>query len=142
MQRKIFLLPSFLIAILISTGCSTTQVTFNKAKPVDSEKIYDKSFLNPDENNEKISVIRDQGFLGSACTHTIFINNKKVFDIEKGQAIMVSIEPGNHVLRLESGVGICPDTSLSESTFLKIGEPQTFRISISSNGQIMLSRIK
>jgi hypothetical protein len=98
--------------------------------------------LGENEGKEKVHVIRDEGILGSACTHTVFIDNKKVFDIDPGQAITVALEPGNHVIRLTSGAGICPDTSLSESTVLELGEPQTFRISISSNGQIMLSRIK
>ena len=128
--------------VLILTGCSTTPISFDKAIPVPHNKIYDKSFISSDKEKEKIMIIRDQGLFGSGCTHTIFINNKKSFDLGYGQALMVALEPGNHVLRLESGVGICPDTSISESTYLKLGEPQTFRVSISSNGQIMLSRIE
>jgi hypothetical protein len=130
-----------LLAIMIS-GCSTTPIKLEAAKPIPPEHIYNKSYLNHKEGNEYIHIIRDQGFTGSACSHTIFIDNDKAFDIQPGQAISVSLEPGNHFFRLDLGAGLCPNESYSQATYLALGEPQTFRISISSNMNIMLTRIK
>jgi len=127
---------------LIIAGCSTTPIRLESAKPVPAAHIYNKEYLEHKEGNEVVNIIRDQGFTGSACSHTIFIDNDKAFDIQPGQAISVSLNPGNHFFRLDLGAGLCPNESYSQATYLALGEPQTFRISISSNMNIMLTRIK
>jgi hypothetical protein len=141
-MKQINAIVIVVVSLITISGCSTTPVSYEMAKQVSASKIHDKSLIKVGDEKEQIKVIRDRGVFGSACTHTIFVNNQKAFDIEPGEAITLSLEPGNHFFRLESGVGICPDASISESTFLKLGEPQSFRVSISSTGQIMLSRVE
>jgi hypothetical protein len=134
------LILSILVSFVIA-GCSTTPIKIEAAKPIPSVHIYNDKYINHEEGNEKVTIIRDQGFTGSGCSHTIFIDNDKAFDIQAGQAIVVSLKPGNHFFRLDLGAGLCPNESYSQSTYLALGGPQTFRISISSNMNIMLTRI-
>ena len=133
-------------AIFIS-ACSTTQITEHKAKKIPQDRIYDPQYVTYEfiEKNKDISaitVLRDSGFLGSACTHTIYINNKKTFAIKDGEYISLKLPPEEYHIRLESGVGICPNISLSQNTNLKIGEHEKYRVSIASTGQINFSRIE
>jgi hypothetical protein len=137
-------MPLILLVLLslILAGCSTTQIKLEAAKPIPKEHIYNNAYLKHEEGNELVHFIRDQGFTGSACSHTVFIDNDKAFAIQPGQAISVSLKSGNHFFRLDLGAGLCPNESYSQSTYLNIGEPQTFRISVSSNFNLMLTRVK
>jgi hypothetical protein len=136
--------PSLTLIILSLSiaACSTTPINYGSADPVPSEHIYDSKYLVQDADQEAVNFVRDKGFTGSACTHTVHIDNNRAFDIRQGQGITIYLEPGNHFFRLDLGAGMCPNESHSESTFIKLGEPQTFRISISSNFNIMLTRIE
>lgn len=140
MNRSIF----FLVAIALS-GCSSVAISPNEAAAVPSEHIYDKSLLLPDSTKENITFIRDMGFLGiggAGCSKTIYINNVKSFELQQGQAITVSLLPGNYFVRLSSGAGVCPNVEKSENVQLVKGSAQTFRIIISQNGETLFARIK
>jgi hypothetical protein len=139
---KATLLHFYIAVLILFSGCATKQINLLKSISVPENKIYDKSLMNTDIKNEKLSLIRDRGILGSACTHRMYINDKRAFDIDAGQALEVALEPGNYVLRIQSGGGFCPNTSIAEGTLLKLGEPQIFRISTSLSRSIVLSRIK
>jgi hypothetical protein len=112
------------------------------AKPIPKENIYNSEYLKHEDGNELVHFIRDRGFTGAGCSHTVHIDNDKAFAIQPGQAISISLKPGNHFFRLDLGAGLCPNESHSQSTYLNLGEPQTFRISTSSNFNLMLTRIK
>ncbi|WP_290705331.1 hypothetical protein [Amphritea sp.] len=127
---------------ILLAGCSTAQIPLEEAKLIPKEHIYNNTFLKHEAGNELVHFIRDQGLIGAGCSHTVFIDNEKAFAIQPGQAISVSLKPGNHFFRLDLGAGLCPNESHSKSTYLNLGEPQTFRISISSGGTLMLTRIK
>lgn len=127
---------------LIVAGCSTTQVQPGTEQPIPPEHIYNADYLIHKPGNEIVNFTRDQGMLGSACSHMVFIDNDKAFEIFPGQAVAISLKPGNHLFRLDTGRGSCPNETHSQETFLVLGEPQTYRISISSNFNLMLTRIK
>ena len=131
-----------LLGMCIITGCSTTPVRFEVANPIPQERVYAAKLIEPSPEKETVKFVRDLGFTGSGCTHTIFIDNDKAFAIRAGEAIAINLKPGNHFFRLDLGAGICPNESYSQSTYLTKGGPQTYRVSISSNFNIMLTRIQ
>lgn len=137
MHSLLALLFPFFIA-----GCSTTPITFDTAKKVPEYHIYNDKYVGHEEGKETVYFIRGKGFEGSLCAHVIFIDNDKVCAIRPGEAIATSLTPGNHFFRLNLGIGLCPNESYSQSTYLAIGEPQTFRISTSQNKNVMLTRIE
>ena len=127
---------------LLFAGCSVVEINLEAFKPIPHEHIYNSAYLKHEDGSELVNFIIDQGFIGSGCSHTVFIDNNKAFDIQPGQAISISLKPGNHFIRHDLGVGLCQNESYSQSTYLKLGEPQTFRISVSSSYNLTLTRIK
>lgn len=136
-----------IIAALMITGCSTTQISEHSANQIPQNRVYDPQyvayeFIEKNKDITAITVLRDSGFLGSGCSHTIYINNIKTFAIRANEFINLKLPAGEHLLRLESGAGICPNISLSQNTNLEVGEHEKYRISIASTGQINFSRIE
>jgi hypothetical protein len=129
-------------ALLLISGCTTTPITIDVAKPVPEDRIFSNKYSVMDENKESVAFIRDKGLTGSACANTLYINGNKAFAIQPGEVIIVNLRPGNHLFRLDVGSELCSNESLSQPTFLNIGEPQRFRRSIGSNLKHMLTRIK
>lgn len=134
-----------LVLIILVTACSTRQIIEQQASEVPLDRIYDKQYVNLEtitSDDSAITIIRDSGFYGMACTHTMFLNNEKVFGIREGEYITLILSPGEYYLRLESGAGACLSVSLSQNAKIDVGEHEKYRISISSTSQINLSRIE
>jgi len=127
---------------LIIVGCSTTPTGPEDEKPIPPEHIYSASYLVNKPGNESVKFTRDKGMLGAGCPHMIFIDGDQVFEIFSSQFVVVSLPPGLHLFRLDTGQGACPNESYSQETTLVLGQPQTYRISISSNFNLMLTRIQ
>ena len=76
-----------LILIVLSlsiAACSTTPINYGSADPVPSDHIYDSQYLVQDTGKEAVNFVRDKGFMGSGCKHTVNIDNNRVFDIRHG----------------------------------------------------------
>lgn len=133
-----FVLPLFILFSIVA--CSTTPPKYGK--PVPAKFIHNQELTIRHDGDKSVKFVRDSGFLGAGCTHTIFIDSKKAVDLDPGQAFSAYLKPGNHFYRLSSGGGIRPNVSISEESLLVLGEPQKFRASSGSNFQVMLSRIQ
>ena len=75
------LLIGFLVMSFLS-GCSTSPVTEITGKPLLEARIYEKSYIAPESvqlNKAMVLFLRDSGFVGSACSHDIYVNDVKVF---------------------------------------------------------------
>ena len=67
----------FLGLVLSLIGCSTSPVVSNTAKPIPNERVYNQNYLKKHTPEQaKVTFLRDKGFLGSGCTHDIYVNNR------------------------------------------------------------------
>lgn len=130
----------WLIPLLMLSACATHQADPSDAKPVPREHIYNAKYLSVQADNEGVTFTRDIGVQGRFCADSIFVDNDKAFDIWPGEYVTIRLEPGDHYFRLETGEGICLDQVLSQPTNIKLGEPQTFRISILPDYKLQLIR--
>jgi hypothetical protein len=139
-MKKLFTL----MCILFISSCSTTQVNISESIPVPEKNIHEHDYLINKEGYEAVTFVRDAGLMGSGCSGILYINNNKAFTINSKQSITVYLKPGNHFFRLEKGTdnSLCPNEIMSQSTSLTLGEPQTYRISTSSNYNDGFARIK
>lgn len=131
------------VAMLV--GCSTTPVNEQTADPVPASRIYQPSLVKKgeaDRMNSTVTFTRDSGYFGSGCSHDMYINNVKAFSIRQGEIIRVSLVPGSYFFRLETGAGICPNIATSQSTELKPGAEEAYRILLPSDGNLRLTRVR
>jgi hypothetical protein len=132
--------------LLIATiaGCSTAPVTSQNAQAVPSARIYQPAMIGAatDAQQGTVVFLRDAGFLGSGCSHDVYVDNVKAFAIRHGEEVSIHLAPGDHVFRLETGGGLCPNISTSQETMLAAGEREVFRILIPSDGNLRLTRIQ
>jgi hypothetical protein len=123
---------------IIIFGCTTTPIQVGEGKQIPEKRIYNSEYLSPHDGYEKVTFTRDKGFVGSACTFILFIDNKKSFGLRQGNVVTTYLKPGDHFFRIKPG---CGSPVLSVSTTLVKGEPQEFRISLSMQ-QANFSRTK
>ncbi|MGF7240632.1 hypothetical protein ABIC11_001045 [Pseudomonas oryzihabitans] len=131
------------LGLLVLTGCSTDPVTKLTAGAVPDSRQYDQALLKRKSSDQaEVSFLRDSGFLGSACTHDIYVDGTKAFSVRQGEGMSVFVDPGEHVFRLETGGGACPNVATSQETNLKPGADVIYRILIPSDLSLRLTRIK
>lgn len=132
------------IGALALSACSTTPVTQRSASPVDQDRIYQRSYVGPADSAGDATVVflRDEGFSGSGCSHDMYVDNVKVFAIRHGEQITIHVPAGQHLFRLETGGGLCPNIAASQETILAPGARQIYRILLPSDGSLRLTRIE
>ena len=124
-------------------GCSTDPVTLQTAKSVSADRIYAQdTMVRSSPEQAKVTFLRDSGLYGSACSHDIYVDQKKVFAIRQGEGASVFLQPGEHLLRMETGGGMCPNIAASQEANLKPGSSQVYRILLPSDGSLRFIRIE
>lgn len=121
----------------LMTGCSTSPVSFDQAKPVPGGRVmaYGQKPAGP---YGTIQVSRDTGFVGGGCFVAIHIDGRPVARIDTGEAVSLFVPAGDHLVGLgadERGSGLCSFSgSLKEqSATLKAGQVMRFRIGGDTN---------
>ncbi|QOU08060.1 hypothetical protein WLF14_14330 [Pseudomonas fluorescens] len=133
------------LAMALLVGCSTSPVTEQTAKTIPSERVYHPEMLATRSGVESAATVvflRDSGMFGSGCSHDMFVNNVKVFSIRQGEFAKLYLDPGSYFFRLETGGGICPNIATSQSSELKPGANEAYRILLPSDGSLRLTRIQ
>lgn len=142
-MRHYALVTLLSISAVLLSACSTTPVTKKTATRVPSSRIYAPKLTQPrNEASATVAFFRDAGYLGSACTHTIYVNNKRAFGIDPAEYLTLYLKPGNYLFLLKSGGGMCPNVAISQSTNLSSGDSQRYRILIPSNAIIHMTRVR
>ena len=129
----------------------TTPVTEQSGKLVSSDRIYQPSFVGTAQNKNEATVAfyRDASFLGSGCSHYIYIDDVKVFAIWQGEKMTLHMPSGNHVFRLQIADkdsekeenNLCPNDTISEEITLEPSGHQAYRI-FHVNQKFILTRLK
>ena len=125
------------VLVALLTGCSTSAVSFDQAKPVPGDRVmaYGKKPAGP---YGTIQVSRDTGFVGGGCFVAIHVDGRPVARIDTGEAVSLFVPAGDHLVGLgadERGSGLCSFSgSLKEqSATLKAGQVKRFRIGGDTN---------
>ena len=78
----------FLALVLGLVGCSTAPVVPNTAKLIPNERVYNQNYLKKQTPEQaKVTFSRDKGFLGSGCTHDMYVNNEKYFQFAQTKSL-------------------------------------------------------
>lgn len=133
MKINILIFSAILIGL---TGCATSAVDPQQAKPIPTDRI-----LTNGTGESIINVTRDNGWLvGGGCFVEIIIDGKPYARIDTGEAISIKTNPGRHILGISGdsqGKGLCGakigQPMKETSTQITVGETQRFRITGDTN---------
>ena len=137
-------LPALLLALLVS-GCATTPVSMSAAKQVPTDRLLAFQVATGDKT-ATVTVIRDEGFIGSGCYYAVHINGVIAARLDVAEFARFYVEPGEILFRAgrdPQGAGLCDvqlDNWTQRETLLKPGEQKYFRLSIDANGKLDIQR--
>lgn len=138
------LLPAFLLALLLG-GCATTPVQISEATQASADRVLAFQLATGDKP-ATLTVIRDEGFIGSGCYYAVHINQVLAARLDVAEFARFYVEPGEILLRVgrdPQGVGLCgfgQDQWTQRETILKPDEQKSFRLSIDTSGKLDITR--
>ncbi|NLQ22331.1 hypothetical protein HGO26_05485 [Shewanella sp. S-1] len=127
---------TFLLFML--TGCATSAVTINAAKPVPSERQFIKG-LN--DGNATVTIIRDSGILGSGCNINVYLYDELAATLDVSEKVTLKVNSGELYLGAQtSGKGLCFNTSVKHlETVIKQGQHKIYRVITDQNGNVEIA---
>ena len=139
-MQKILLVG--LISVLLAGCAGTDPITELTGKHVPIERIYAPMFMQKSNNTGSIIILRDSGFVGSGCSHDIFVDTTKVLSLQQSEFAKFYVEEGEHILKLTLGYGLCPNIIETDTVNIKPNSNLKYRVSISSDGVLRFVRIQ
>lgn len=121
-----------IFATLFLSGCAIKPVSNDQAKPVPDKRILNKSYLMEDSNKVNVTIKRDQGHVGSACTTKILVDGIPVVNLRMSEKVVVYLSPEQHILS-SIPQGICGGGIAELQIDLTSKKPATFRVGMDGN---------
>ena len=128
-----------LAATALLAGCATSPIPAEQADQVPDERLMLHQ-ETPTGPYGTLTVTRDTGITGSACNARLSIDGELAAEIAVGETASFFLSPGEHVLGVITGVGLCPERLKETAATIIEGEAKRYRISLDLNGSIDLSR--
>jgi hypothetical protein len=116
-----FIVPIILLTFI--SGCSTI--------PIPTPKV----------SGPTIVIVRDTGFVGSACSINIFIDGALVGKVDAGQTVTKEVAIGKHRVGIDNATPVCPNVKMNKVVEVS-GDPVVLRIGITSNFQTIFDQIE
>lgn len=136
MKFHVYLLVT--LSALAISGCATHPISNNEAINVPNARVIDAKYLEPKPDTGKITVKRDSGAGGSACSSRIFVNAKPVADIRSSEKVVLFLASGDYVLSAWPN-GICGGGMSEVRATVKTGNELSFRVGYGSNGDFTIN---
>lgn len=114
-------------------ACATRPVSNVDAANVPSDRIFDSKYLSPTIGTGQVTVKRDSGFGGSACSSRIFLNAKPIADLRAAEKVVMHLPPGDHILSAWPN-GVCGGGMTEVRAVVREGGEMNFRVGYGSNG--------
>lgn len=90
------------IAHSLLVGCATTPASSQLAPLTPQDRILDQSYLKPDaQRSELVTVIRDNGFMGSGLQVIFKVNTSPVAALKTGEKVEIYLAPGKYIFVAE-----------------------------------------
>jgi hypothetical protein len=86
-----------LVMVAALTGCATRPISNFDAANVPAERVIDSRYLQPIPSAGLVTIKRDSGFFGGACSTRIFVNAKPVADIRTSEKVVLYLAEEEYV---------------------------------------------
>ena len=130
------LFPIFFLFVI--SGCATRPVSNAESTPVPSSRVIDSRHLTSAPNTGIVTVKRDSGFGGSACTSRVFVNGKPVADLNPSEKVVLYLPESEYIFSAWPN-GICGGGMSEVRANVKAGVELNFRIGYGSNGDFTIN---
>lgn len=114
-------------------GCASQPISNLDAISVPTERLLDSKYLHRSPNSGEVTVKRDSGFTGSACSTRIFVNGKPVADIRTSEKVVMYLPEGEYILSANPN-GVCGGGMTEVKATVKSGAQSNYRYGTSGNG--------
>lgn len=128
-----------MVSVFLLTACATSPVPVEQAAPIPQARLFGLQ-ERPSESYGTMQVTRDSGATGSACNVRLRVDGVKVAEFAPGETGTFYLVPGEHVLGVITGVGLCPNRLKENAAVIVEGETKRYRISIDGNGALDIAR--
>ncbi len=131
-MKKVALVAAMALAM---AGCATSPVLPSKAKLAPTQNLLKFQKKDP-INNSQITVVRDDGFMGSACSLAIFLDGKKSANLNPGEKAVFYVSTDVNTIGVGlNDAGMCSGASVRTIYVAPTPEkPRVFRISTDAQG--------
>lgn len=129
---------SLVVLSLAIAGCATRPISNAESKPVPSIRIIDARYLSNSPNTGIVTIKRDSGLGGSACTSRVFVNAKPVADLDPTEKVVLYLPENEYVFSAWPN-GICGGGMSEVRANVKTGMELNFRIGYGSNGDFTIN---
>lgn len=117
-------------AVAMLPGCSSSPMSVGQAEPVAADELYAYQ-SKPSGDSSKVTVLRDQGFVGSGCDIVVYVDGRKAAKIGSGQRASFYLKPGSPSIGAGlAGSGLCAGAAVRTiSAKVQSGHESIYRIS-------------
>ncbi|WP_180191770.1 hypothetical protein [Pseudomonas syringae] len=117
------------LAVALLAGCSSSPMSVGEAEPVPSDELYAYQ-SKPTGESGKVTVIRDQGFVGSGCDIVVYVDGRKAAKIGTGQRATFYLKPCSPSIGAGlAGSGLCAGAAVRTiSANVQSGHESIYRI--------------
>ncbi len=133
-----FLRLILVIFVTFIAGCATRPIPNDEAIHIPESRILDSKYLKPTPNSGTVTVKRDSGFFGSACSYRIFIDAKPIADIQISEKVVAYLPAGEYIFSAWPN-GICGGGLSEVRAMVKSGAELNFRIGYGSSGDFTIN---
>ncbi len=124
---------------LLLAGCATSPVPVGQADQVPPDRLYGLQ-QDPDTPHGTVQITRDSGVNFSMCTVSAHVDGTKVADFKPSETASFYVSPGEHVLGVSTGGGICANLVQEIESSIGVDENKRYRIYMDASGTLGISR--
>lgn len=129
-----------IVVFLMLGGCATTTIPVQESHPGTYDPALPAHFLTSSANTGTLIVVRDSGFLGSACKDVVSVDAQEVGYVHPAQELTVYLPPGQHEVYAEMGEhSICATSRTSAIFTVVAGRTIIMDIHLQQNGGLTIT---
>lgn len=113
-------------------GCAIKPVSNEAAKIIPSKRIIDNTFFVKQNDKVLVTIKRDQGHVGSACTTRILIDGHPVAGLRMSEKMEVYLSPEQHIIS-SLPQGVCGGGIAELQIDLSSKKTATYRVGYDGN---------
>lgn len=116
-------------------GCASQPVSTSEADV--SDEIYAERYTEQGSGEHPLVIKRDEGIVGSACDHLVYVSGQKVAGLGAGEKVTVYLKEGTHIIGAKTAA-VCTGSSAEAQVEVTEGTNATYRIATDQNGGLDL----
>ncbi|OYQ41070.1 hypothetical protein CHU94_08140 [Rhodoferax sp. TH121] len=114
-------------ATVALTACATTAISTDKAKA--AKVVFMQNLLVERPSTGKMTIKRDIGLAGAACTTRIFLDAKPLAELDPGEVFVIYVPAGEYILGAATS-GLCGGGDAESQAVVRVNESKTYRVSL------------